>query len=72
MPWWQPDRQDVTLQRIIVHVLSELARHAGHADIMREQHDTAIGLQRANTIIPDGYDWTTYVVKLTGIANRFR
>nr|WP_236646970.1 DinB family protein [Micromonospora acroterricola] len=38
-----------------------LARHAGHVDIMREQHDKAIGLRRANTNISDDYDWPAYI-----------
>ena len=63
--------QDVTLQRIIVHVIYDLARHAGHADIMREQHDGAIGLQRENTNIPNDHDWPAYVAKLTELADRF-
>lgn len=71
VPWWQPGRQDVTLQRIIVHVTCDLARHAGHADIIREQHDSAIGLRRDSTNIPDGYDWPAYVAKLTKLADRF-
>src|SRR4051794_21118946 len=49
VPWWRPDSPAVTLQRIIVHVISDLARHAGHADIMREHHDGAIGWQKENT-----------------------
>ncbi len=40
----------------MVHETYELARHAGHADIMREQHDEAISWQPANSNIPDGYD----------------
>ncbi|MFY1669941.1 DinB family protein [Plantactinospora sp. WMMB334] len=71
VPWWRPGRQDVTLQRIIVHVICDLARHAGHADIMREQHDMAIGLRPENTNIPDDYDWPAYVTKLTKLADRF-
>ncbi|MET7371900.1 DinB family protein [Micromonospora arida] len=70
VPWW-PGRQDVTLQRIIIHVTCDLARHAGHADIMREQHDTAVGLRRNNSIIPDDYDWPAYVSKLTKLADHF-
>jgi hypothetical protein len=62
----------VTLQRIIVHVTYDLARHAGQADIMREQHDKAIGWQPENTNLPDGYDWAAYVAKLTDLADRFR
>ncbi|WP_371409213.1 DinB family protein [Micromonospora zamorensis] len=71
VPWWRPGRQDVTLQRIIIHVTCDLARHAGHADIIREQHDSAIGLRQDNTNIPDDYDWSAYVAKLTKLADRF-
>ncbi|WP_435148109.1 DinB family protein [Micromonospora aurantiaca (nom. illeg.)] len=71
VPWWQPGRQDVTLHQVIVHVCVDLARHAGHADIMREQHDAAIGLGQDNRNIPDGYDWPAYVSKLSALADRF-
>ena len=70
VPWWLGGK-DVTLQRIVVHVLYDLARHAGHADIMREAHDGAIGWQRKSPNIPDGYDWPAYVAKLTGLAEGF-
>ncbi|MEV4641868.1 DinB family protein [Actinoplanes sp. NPDC049548] len=71
VPWWRPGAQDVTLQRIIIHVTCDVARHAGHADIMREQHDNAIGLRRENTNVPDDVDWPAYVAKLTKLADRF-
>ncbi|MEU1363666.1 DinB family protein [Micromonospora zamorensis] len=71
VPWWRPGRQDVTLQRIMIHVTCDLARHAGHADVIREQHDSAIGLRQDNTNIPDDYDWSAYVAKLTKLADRF-
>lgn len=71
VPWWRAGRQDVTLQRIIIHVIYDLSRHAGHADIMREQHDGAIGWQPENSNIPDGHDWSGYVAKLTTLAGRF-
>lgn len=70
VPWWHPDRNEVTLQRVIVHVLDDLARHAGHADIMREQYDGAVGWKPDNSNLPD-QDWPAYVAKLTEIANRF-
>jgi uncharacterized damage-inducible protein DinB len=69
--WWRPGGQAVTLQRIIIHVTCDLARHAGHADLMREQHDGSIGWQRENTNIPHDYDWPAYVTKLTKLADRF-
>ncbi|GLY31983.1 DinB family protein [Kineosporia sp. NBRC 101731] len=69
--WWRPDAQVVTLQRIIIHVTVDLARHAGHMDIMREQHDRAVGLRRENSGVPDDYDWPAYTARLTKIADRF-
>jgi uncharacterized damage-inducible protein DinB len=71
VPWWRPGNQAVTLHQIITHVTVDLARHAGHLDIMREQHDSAIGVYRDSTNIPDGYDWPAYVTKLTKLADRF-
>lgn len=41
VPWWS--RPDVTLFSIILHVLNDTARHAGHADILREQLDGRTG-----------------------------
>ena len=34
----------VSLRRIVTHMIEETARHAGHADILREQIDGAAGL----------------------------
>jgi len=45
--WWP--RPDVTLFNIMVHVLSETNRHAGHADILREQLDGAVGTEADGT-----------------------
>jgi len=41
VPWWP--RPDVMLFNVLVHALTETARHAGHADILREQIDGATG-----------------------------
>lgn len=41
VPWWP--RPNVMLFNILVHVLTETNRHAGHADILREQLDGAVG-----------------------------
>jgi uncharacterized damage-inducible protein DinB len=68
VPWWPEAHRDVTLQRIIVHVTCDLARHAGQADIMREELDAVIGCQPGSTNIPDGYDWPAYVATLTALA----
>ncbi|GIF97018.1 DinB family protein [Catellatospora citrea] len=43
VPWWS--WSDVKLINIMVHVLQETTRHAGHADILREQIDGRTGLR---------------------------
>lgn len=40
--WWQ--NAEVPLFNILVHLLAETSRHAGHADILREQLDGAVGI----------------------------
>jgi hypothetical protein len=42
VPWWS--RPDVKLFNIMVHVLQETTRHAGHAVILREQLDGRTGV----------------------------
>ena len=55
VPWWpQPD---VTLFNVMVHVLTETNRHAGHADILREQLDAA-GASDPATL--DDADWAAH------------
>jgi hypothetical protein len=51
VPWWG-DEGEVTLLRMLVHVIAETNRHAGHADIVRELIDGAAGLQPGNDNLP--------------------
>src|SRR5579872_4094122 len=44
VPWWPPERNVVTLQRILVHVIAETSQHGGHADVVRELIDGKVGL----------------------------
>ncbi len=41
VPWWP--RPEVTLFGVLVHEIAETSRHAGHADILREELDGAVG-----------------------------
>jgi uncharacterized damage-inducible protein DinB len=70
VPWWPEERREVSLARIVVHVISDLTRHAGHADILRETIDGAAGLKVAATNLPD-VAWTSYVDRLTRVAEQF-
>src|SRR5215831_4653828 len=54
VPWWPDDRSEVTLHRILVHVIAETDRHAGHADIVRELIDGAAGLRDGNDNMAPG------------------
>jgi hypothetical protein len=49
VPWWP--RPDVKLFNILVHVLTETNRHAGHADILREQLDGVVGTNAESTAL---------------------
>lgn len=69
VPWWPPETE-VTLGRILVHVLTDLTRHAGHADILRESIDGAAGLRPTSSNLPD-QDWPAYVGRLQDLADRF-
>jgi len=52
VPWWPDDRSEVTLHRILVHMIAETDRHTGQADIVRELIDGAAGLRVDNDNLP--------------------
>lgn len=45
VPWWPEPHADTNLFAIMIHVLGESIRHAGHADILREGIDGRTGLR---------------------------
>ena len=45
IPWWPEPYTDTNLFAVLVHVLGETVRHAGHADILREGIDGRTGLR---------------------------
>jgi hypothetical protein len=58
VPWWPPERSEVTLHHILVRVTTETARHAGHADIVRELIDGEAGWTPAQSNLPpDDEPW---------------
>jgi uncharacterized damage-inducible protein DinB len=70
VPWWSPERREVTLQQILVHMVAETNRHAGHADLVRELIDGAAGWRPGADNLPDvdADWWPRYVEKLERIA----
>jgi hypothetical protein len=72
VPHWPADRNSVTLHRILVHVIAETHRHAGHADVVRELIDGSVGMRADNDNMAegDGAWWAGYRDRLERVANR--
>jgi hypothetical protein len=70
VPWWPDDRSAVTLHTILVHMIAETDRHAGHADIVRELIDGAAGLRVDNDNMAPGDRtwWDGYRDRLERVA----
>jgi uncharacterized damage-inducible protein DinB len=70
--WWPDDRSEVTLHRILVHMIAETDRHAGHADIVRELIDGAAGLRGGNDDMAPGDQgwWQSYRSRLEEVARK--
>ena len=74
VPWWPAERSTVTLHRVLVHVIAETHRHAGHADIVRELIDGAAGLRADNDNLAPGDRswWEDYRSRLQRVAEEAR
>jgi len=70
--WWPDERSEVTLHQILVHVIAETNRHAGHADIVRELIDGAAGVRDGGLNLPshDQQWWEDYRNRLEETARR--
>lgn len=68
VPWWT--RPEVTLHQVLVHVIAELHRHAGHADVVRELVDGTVGMRGPGDNLPDGDAawWSSYVERVEAAA----
>jgi uncharacterized damage-inducible protein DinB len=70
VPWWSEGRREATLHRLLVHLVAETHRHAGHADLVRELVDGRAGLRAAAPNLPEGVDWAAYRARLEEAARR--
>jgi hypothetical protein len=66
---WPADRTNTTLGVLLIQMVAETARHAGHADIVRELVD--------GTAAPDqdglsDAEWRDYLARVRAAADRFR
>src|SRR5690242_6088808 len=60
--WWPASRSEVTLHKILVHMIAETDRHAGQAAIVRKLIDGAAGLREGNDNMAAGDQswWEAY------------
>jgi uncharacterized damage-inducible protein DinB len=74
VPWWSAETNEVTLHQILVHMVSETHRHAGHADVVRELIDGAVGVRASNSNLPDGDQawWEGYRDRVEAAARAMR
>lgn len=74
VPHWATGRDEVTLHRILIHMIAETHRHAGHADIVRELIDGAAGLRVEADNMPsdDQAWWADYHERLETTAREAR
>ena len=70
VPWWSGERSAVTLHQILIHLIAEINRHTGHADILREQLDESAGLNARVSNLPehDAAWWKDYYARLEAVA----
>ncbi|MCJ1715284.1 DinB family protein [Microbacterium sp. M1A1_1b] len=70
VPWWPEEHREVTLHRVLVHMAYETARHAGHADIVREMLDGLAGDGDGNLADRSAAEWQEWREHLVDIAER--
>ena len=72
VPWWSEGRRELSLHRALVHVVADVQRHAGHADVLRELIDGAVGVDRRWSNLPPGDEtwWASYRDKVEVAARQ--
>ncbi|MBT2365911.1 DinB family protein [Streptomyces sp. ISL-10] len=70
VPWWPEERRETTLHHVLVRVIADANRHAGHADIVRELIDGAVGWVKGNDSMPPGEQawWEAHRRRLERVA----
>ncbi|MER7741751.1 DinB family protein [Streptomyces sp. NPDC096538] len=68
VPWWPEPFSNTNLFAILVHVLGEANRHAGHADILREGVDGRTGMRPEHEQQIDEQARTAYYMKIEQAA----
>jgi hypothetical protein len=67
--WWPEERRSTTLGSLLVRMVAETARHAGHADIVREMIGGRGGRDSDQM---DAATWSRYVERIQHAADSHR
>lgn len=72
VPWWPAEQNEVTLNRILAHMIAETNRHAGQADIVRELIDGSAGWMPGDDNLPAVAEdwWPAYRDRVEEAARR--
>jgi hypothetical protein len=72
VPWWRAQRRHPTLHTVLVHLVVEVARHAGHADVLRELIDGSAGMSPATSNLPErtAEEWAAFRERVEAAARQ--
>jgi hypothetical protein len=73
VPWWPEGKREATLRQLVLRMIVETARHAGHADIARELIDGKGGRFAGDTSFPADAApewWQEYVAQVQKAADQ--
>jgi Protein of unknown function (DUF664). len=72
VPWWREERRHPTLHTVLVHVGGEVARHAGHADVLRELIDGSAGVGSPGDNLPErsAVEWAAFRERIEAAARQ--
>ena len=72
VPWWRDERRHPTLHTILVHACMEVARHAGHADVLRELIDGSAGVSSPGDNLPErsAAGWAAFRARIEAAARQ--
>ncbi len=70
VPHWPEERRATDLGVLLIRMVDETARHAGHADILRETLDGTAGVDHDSS--GGEADWAAYLSRIEEAADSFR
>ncbi len=68
--WWPEERRETTFGSLLVRVVAETGRHAGHADILRETIDGQAGSDHDD--VGDDAWWAAHLARIQESADAHR